>query len=244
MKDLCEISNREWIEAHFIGNHARDLWQLSRAALASPSSRATPSGVTEWASTCKGDSGKLSRLSLNIHPSAYSVVLYDRRLSHGAFRLWHLLRDRTGKNDSAWPSIRSMAKDLSSGIGSVALWIKELESAKYLRIQRGNQRRSSRYFLLSFHSERVPVDEHRVSRTERRVPVAGTELIPVKPTPLKGSGRALSGSERISLETERKRLAEELKRTMCDCPTDEEKARRRWVRDRISKIEQATHIEL
>jgi DNA-binding transcriptional MocR family regulator len=101
---------------------------------------------------------------VKLNPRLYSQILYDMRIGLCAFKLWHLLRDRTGDHQSAWPGFRSLKRDLGAGAGAIQQAIKQLESAGYLRVKVGNRRRSSEYFLKA-----VPIQEHRVPKQERNL---------------------------------------------------------------------------
>ena len=84
---------------------------------------------------------------VKIDPTLYSQILLDERISNGAFRLWHLLLGMTGKNPCCWPSVTTIAKKLHTNRNSVMKWITELEAALYLRVERGHQHKSNRYFV-------------------------------------------------------------------------------------------------
>lgn len=91
--------------------------------------------------------GRIARLCVKIDPALYSQILLDERISNGSFRLWHLLLGMTGKNPCCWPSVTTIAKKLHTNRNSVMKWITELEAALYLRVERGHQHKSNRYFV-------------------------------------------------------------------------------------------------
>lgn len=91
----------------------------------------------------------LLEFSVKIDPPVYSQIMRDMRISHGAFRLWHILRDMTGTNKNCFPAVRYLATTLKAHKNSILTWIMELEAALYLRVERGNKHRSNRYYVLS-----------------------------------------------------------------------------------------------
>lgn len=110
-----------------------------------------------------------------IPPKLYSSIIYDTRNSHGAFHLWHLLKDMTGKNQCCWPSIRTICQKLACSKNALKGWIKELEDHGYLRVEIGNQRRSNSYFLLTGEGQKMTPEGHKVNF---RGSAKGTELNP------------------------------------------------------------------
>jgi len=122
-------------------------------------------------------------LSVKIEPAVYSELIRDPRISHGAFRIWHLLRDMTGNNSCCWPSVRTIAELTHCAKESALAWIVELEASGYLRIERGHRHKANRYFVggsKSYHGGRkdYPIGGRK----------DGTELNPVIQS--KNSGRA------------------------------------------------------
>lgn len=85
---------------------------------------------------------------VKIDPAVYSRILRDLTVSHGAFRLWHLLRDMHGNNGYAWPGTRFLQRSFRCGSTTLLKWIAELEAAGYLRTERGNVARASHYFIM------------------------------------------------------------------------------------------------
>lgn len=133
----------------------------------------------------------LSKAYVKLDPRIYSKLIRDKNLSHGAFRLWHLLRDMTGNNPNCWPSQRYVKNALGCGINSVNRWTIELEEAGYLDCERGNQRVSNRYYLAVSITETPDVTNCNVTSQGRlcdsavNVPSASTkesEFTPVEPT--------------------------------------------------------------
>ncbi len=91
--------------------------------------------------------GRIAFLYVKLDPALYSQIIRDDKISHGAFRLWHLLRDMTGANACCWPSVETISKLIHCGKDSVLLWLVELEASGYLRIERGHRHKSNRYFV-------------------------------------------------------------------------------------------------
>jgi hypothetical protein len=85
-------------------------------------------------------------------PDEAAMSVYSRLvradISHGAFRLWHLLRDHMN-NDSglAWPSQRTIANLMHCKIDSLKGWTNELDQAGFLKVERRGQRH---YLVYSF----------------------------------------------------------------------------------------------
>ena len=57
-----------------------------------------------------------------IDGKSYKQLVLDKRIPHGAFRLWHLLRDYAGKKMHCWPGQRRLCRDLGSNFKSIANW--------------------------------------------------------------------------------------------------------------------------
>lgn len=62
----------------------------------------------------------------------FAKILRDPNISHGAFRLWHAIRDYQGKNQIAFPGQRALQNDLHCSMGSIKGWIRELVDHGYL----------------------------------------------------------------------------------------------------------------
>jgi hypothetical protein len=72
---------------------------------------------------------------------SYGVLVRDKRLSHGAFRVWHCLRDYTDRASKCFPGQRRVARDIGCDIHSIRKWTAELVAAGWLKVQGGNGRR-------------------------------------------------------------------------------------------------------
>lgn len=126
---------------------------------------------------------------LKVDPRLFSTLARDTRISHGAFRAWHILFGMLGKNAYCWPSIRTLAKTLDSSHQSVTDWLNELKALDYVRVTKGNQRASNRYYL----NPKVPKQCVPNSGTGcsnncgEGVPANGTELSSLNPKKEKNS---------------------------------------------------------
>ena len=70
----------------------------------------------------------------------FAAILRDRRLSHGAFRLWHALRDYTNSSSQCFPGQRLLADDLNCDPHSLKAWTTQLVSADWLKVEGGSGR--------------------------------------------------------------------------------------------------------
>ena len=71
----------------------------------------------------------------------FAALIRDRRVSHGAFRLWHALRDYTNAASKCFPGQDSLAADIACNIHSIKPWTQELVAAGWLKVEGGNGRR-------------------------------------------------------------------------------------------------------
>src|SRR5262245_2349411 len=95
-------------------------------------------------------------------PEIYSRLVRDRSISHGAFRLWHLLRDHANGYGLAWPGQRLIAKSLGCDKASIKGWTTELEEGGYiLGIRRIGQRHSFEYRLPVVAGKPIPREKSR-----------------------------------------------------------------------------------
>jgi hypothetical protein len=69
-------------------------------------------------------------------PKTFSALSRDRRLSSGAFRLWHVLYSYTNCASAyvAYPGVRKLRKALGSNSETIAGWRGELVAAGWLRV--------------------------------------------------------------------------------------------------------------
>ena len=80
--------------------------------------------------------------------SVYRRLVNDKRISPGAFRLWHYLRDRQNKSGKCWPQQRTIALDLGCKTHSLRAWTDSLVSAGYLATEKIGQNHHLRYTVL------------------------------------------------------------------------------------------------
>lgn len=64
----------------------------------------------------------------------YKALAFDKRISHGAFRLWHVLRDFAGKKLKCWPGQRRLTQSLGSNFETIGRWRDELIHAGWLKV--------------------------------------------------------------------------------------------------------------
>lgn len=64
--------------------------------------------------------------------SVYRRLVRDDRVSHGAFRLWHYLKDRANREGICWPQQRTISAELHCKVHSLTGWIRELAECGYL----------------------------------------------------------------------------------------------------------------
>lgn len=140
---------------------------------------------------------------MKIEPEAFSEIIHDQRISHGAFRVWHLLLNMTGANRKCYPSIRTIATKLGSDKNSIMAWLIELEAAMYLRIERGNKHRSNQYYVTRSLSYSAL---HRVGNIQ--TPGVGqnqTQLSPLLNSKNSGQGGASSKEQPLALPESKKK---------------------------------------
>lgn len=195
-------------------------------------------------STAGRDALGLWAVALNFSPETYSKLIRDKRISHGAFRVWHLFRDMTGKNPNCWPSLQTIADEIGCSKPSVIVWAKELISCGYMRVESGNRRRSNRYFLSG------SILNHSGSKRNLSGLKSILELNPINRNSMNGR---LSPSERISLEKEKEALIKEREAIKAAASytslggysyTEAQRKRLAWIKDRIAKIDAALFIPL
>jgi hypothetical protein len=71
----------------------------------------------------------------------YGKIRDDMKVSHGAFRLWHVLKGMSGKNGCCWPGQRYLAEKYPFSIHSLKSWIQQLVDGGYVRLEKPNQKR-------------------------------------------------------------------------------------------------------
>lgn len=96
-------------------------------------------------------SGQLG--AMKVEPALFSQLVYDTEISPAAFRLWHYLMGRQGRNEKSWPSMNTICKDLKYGKTALQRYIKELEARGYIQVTSGTQRNSNEYYVSGTVSE-------------------------------------------------------------------------------------------
>jgi hypothetical protein len=83
-----------------------------------------------------------------IPPATFRKLCFDKRLSHGAVRFWHCLKQHSNDSDQAFPSQRTIADEIGCKIDSIKGWISELFAFSYLKTERVGRHHNFRYTLL------------------------------------------------------------------------------------------------
>jgi hypothetical protein len=117
------------------------------------------------------------------------IVLDHRRVSDGAFRLWHYLRSRANKIFRTWPSQNTICKDIGCKKHSLKKWTDELIAAGYLRVRTVGRDHHFEYLLLSGDGKgSMPEWAAKAERTRM-----DTEVAMAKTTPREKDSRCLKG---------------------------------------------------
>lgn len=66
--------------------------------------------------------------------ATYKALAFDKRISHGAFRLWHVLRDFAGNKLKCWPGQRRLMRSLGSNFETIGRWRDELIHTGWLKV--------------------------------------------------------------------------------------------------------------
>jgi hypothetical protein len=80
--------------------------------------------------------------------TVYRRLIHDKRISHGAFRLWHYLRDRKDAFGKTWPEQRDIARELRCKTHSLPGWTLQLVQAGYLATEKKGQNHHLEYTIL------------------------------------------------------------------------------------------------
>jgi hypothetical protein len=65
----------------------------------------------------------------------------DMSISDGAFRLWHVLKGKSGEKGYCWIGQRRLAKDYQWSIHSLKPWTDQLVAGKYLRVEKPDRQK-------------------------------------------------------------------------------------------------------
>lgn len=159
--------NAKWFHV-FFGTRSGD--QLSHSASVC---HVVPEMVRRFAAAGRCALGKLE-LHVNVSPKLYSEIITDRRISHGAFRLWHFLRDRHGNNQCCWPSLKTICSCIGCGKAALLGWITELRDAGYITTESGNKTRSNRYFVRGSTQNHAEVLSNTTCGS-KQIPIGGSK---------------------------------------------------------------------
>ena len=78
----------------------------------------------------------------------YRRLIHDKRISHGAFRFWHYLRDHADKSGKCWPKQRNIGRELRCKTSSLTLWTAQLVNTGYLSTEKIGQNHHFKYTIL------------------------------------------------------------------------------------------------
>ena len=85
---------------------------------------------------------------MNEDKTIYRRLIHDKRISHGAFRLWHYLHDRRNKCLQCWPEQRNIASEVGCKTHSLRKWTSELVQGDYLAVEKVGQNHHCKYTIL------------------------------------------------------------------------------------------------
>lgn len=87
-----------------------------------------------------GSLEKVDVYELKIPLALYKAIIRDTSISHGAFRLWHLLQDMANDNSVCWPGQRFICRTFGCNRTSVHRWLDELIDRHYIERTFGRNR--------------------------------------------------------------------------------------------------------
>jgi hypothetical protein len=91
-----------------------------------------------------------------VDPRVYGRVVRDKRLKHGAVRLWHLLLDHMNKREGrAWPAQRTIVREIGCDPGSLKRWTSQLIAGGYLTVEKVGQNHHLVYRFPHWHGNRL-----------------------------------------------------------------------------------------
>jgi hypothetical protein len=103
--------------------------------------------------------------------SVWRQIIEDKRISHGAFRLWHYLRDHIDGQSECYPGYREIREKIGCQYDSITRWLGELQEANWLsvRTKHGIGRcNGSRNFYTILNGEGEPIKSAMVNRNANR----------------------------------------------------------------------------
>jgi len=119
--------------------------------------------------------------------AVFSALITDRRISHGAFRLWHCLRDhQNAVTNDCFPGQRRIVGKICCDVHSLKKWTTELIRAKWLFIKPHKRGEVFHYELLDGNgqllrktpSPKTAAENHNTGVVEKRMGKTTTKLIP------------------------------------------------------------------
>jgi hypothetical protein len=120
--------------------------------------------------------------------TVYRRLILDDRISHGAFRLWHYLRDKSNRKGQCWPAQRTIATELHCKPHSLAGWIDELVNSGYLATNPQGQNHHFIYTVLTgcdvLPKAATPGDAQTGNAKEPCCPNGQRRVLPISPTVL------------------------------------------------------------
>lgn len=189
---------------------------------------------------------------MNHDPRIYSQLILDKRITDNAFRLWHYLNDLAGPKRTCWPGIRRILKDLTCHYQTFSKSLKILQELEYVRVEKGNVHRSTRYHLSSLlKTPPVCKSEDGVSAKVNTPPVCKSayRTYPISnlshewgaPASFKD---ALPGAVRVQLNHELKDNEAKIKALWSDSMSPQDILERKKLRARNALIRQKLFIPL
>lgn len=114
-------------------------------------------------------------ITVKIEPALYSKLVTDKRIAHGAFRLWHYLLGRHGNNPDCWPGLQKICADIGCGKAALLGWIVQLSALGYIKVTSGSRTRSNRYAVLGGANQNQPVVLSRTDGGSTSYPEGGSK---------------------------------------------------------------------
>lgn len=83
---------------------------------------------------------------MKVPADTWKRLLHDKRISHGAFRLMHMLLDHDGRH-GCFPGLRCLSREVGSNLTTVSRWLLELKQHDWIKFD-AQHRRRTHYQLL------------------------------------------------------------------------------------------------
>lgn len=135
--------------------------------------------------------------------AVYGRLVRDERISHGAFRLWHLLRSYADQRGNAWPRQETIAAQMHCKKESIRGWLDQLISGGYLTTRTAGKNHHFVYTLrfggppngTAKDFSRSPSGSFAVPLSGLRGPPNGTVTNPSELNPITKSTRSVIFTE-------------------------------------------------